>query len=149
MTLVTRRICGPTHPLRPQLQNELAILRTDVDRFFKRMSQKDVHNLFGNILGTIVRDIIKKQVGGGKMGFLVDNTEIPYYGNLRTDYEIGTRHSHLGTRKYRMIQGHALHGSGLTLFSGFHPIKYKQYRSKYIGVEAEWAKDSEPKFHML
>ncbi|WP_457557355.1 hypothetical protein [Candidatus Harpocratesius sp.] len=73
------------------------------------------------------------------MRLLIDNTEYPYYGKFQPPFEVGT-HKQLGTRKARLFQGFALQGCGITLFSEFRLLRYKQYRSKRIGVGAKWLK---------
>lgn len=73
------------------------------------------------------------------MRFLVDNTEYPYYGKLTLPFEVGT-HRQQGTQKARLFQGMAVQGSGMTLFTEFRLLRYKQYRSKHFGVAAKWLK---------
>jgi hypothetical protein len=111
--------------------------QTDVDKFFRRLTEKEVHFIFGNLLNAVNRTIRQKIIGGSKLRVLVDNTEYAYYGHAHHPFEIGT-HRHPGTQKARLFQGIALQGSGMTLFSEFRLLRYNQYRAKHIGVATEW-----------
>lgn len=113
--------------------------QTDVDKFFRRLSEKDVHFIFGNVLCALNRKIRDLTIGGSKMRLLVDNTEYPYYGIPQPPFEMGT-HKQKGTQKARMFQAMALQGCGVTLFSEFRLLRYKQYRAKHIGIASEWLK---------
>ncbi|MCF2141372.1 MAG: hypothetical protein K9W44_15040 [Candidatus Lokiarchaeota archaeon] len=113
--------------------------QTDVDKFFRRLSENDVHFIFGNLLNHVNQKIRSHSIGGSKMRLLVDNTEYSYYGKLRPPFEVGT-HKQPGTRKARLFQGMAIQGCGMTLFSEFRLLRYKQYRAKHIGLSAKWHK---------
>jgi hypothetical protein len=113
--------------------------QTDVDKFFRRLSEKDVHFIFGNILNRLNQEIRRSAIGSSKLRLLVDNTEYPYFGKLRPPFEVGT-HKQQGTRKARLFQGMGLHGCGMMLFSEFRLLRYKQYRAKHIGISAKWLK---------
>jgi hypothetical protein len=113
--------------------------QTDVDKFFRLLSEKEVNMLFGNLLMNVVQKIKAKCIGGSKLRFLVDNTEYAYYGKPNTPFEIGTNRKP-GTRFCRMFQGHALHGSGMTLFTDFYPLQKGKYRSINIPHSVEWLK---------
>jgi hypothetical protein len=111
--------------------------QTDVDKFFRLLTEKEVLDLFGNVLSELNLIIRKKVIGGSKMRYLVDNTEYAYYGVLNHPFEVGTNR-HQGTYKCRLFQGMALQGCGLTLFSEFRLLRYQQYRARHIGVATEW-----------
>ncbi|MHA1521558.1 MAG: hypothetical protein ACTSRK_15360, partial [Promethearchaeota archaeon] len=55
--------------------------QTEVDKFFRRFSEKQVQNLFGNINMALCRKISQFFGSSQKWRFLVDNTEYPYYGD--------------------------------------------------------------------
>ncbi len=113
--------------------------QTEVDKFFRKLSEKDVHFIFGNILNRLNQEIRRLGIWGSKMRLLVDNTEYPYSGKPKPPFEVET-HKQQGTRKSRLFQGMVLHGCGMTLFSEFRLLRYKQYRAKHIGLFAKWLK---------
>ncbi|QEE15540.2 transposase [Promethearchaeum syntrophicum] len=111
--------------------------QTDVDKFFRLLSEKEVNMLFGNLLMNVVLKVKARCIGGSKLRFLVDNTEYAYYGKPNSLFEIGTNRKP-GTRFCRMFQGHALHGSGMTLFTDFYLLQKGKYRCLNIPHSVEW-----------
>ena len=113
--------------------------QTDVDKFFRRLSEREVQNLFGNLNMALCRKIMQFLKHGQTWRFLVDNTTYPYYGAKTPPFDIGTIR-HQGTRVCRMFQGHSLHGCDITLFYDFYLLRKGQYRSKSIPHSISWLK---------
>lgn len=113
--------------------------QTDVDKFFRLFTEKEVNTLFGNLIMALNKEIFKSQIGSSKFRFLVDNTEYGYYGIPNPMYDIGTNRKP-GTKVCHMFQGHVLQGSGMTLFLDFFLLKKGQYRGISIPPSVEWAK---------
>jgi hypothetical protein len=113
--------------------------QTDIDKFFRLLTENEIHFLFGNLLANFNQKIRKAKIGGSKLRLLVDNTEYPYYGKLHPPYEVGT-HRQPGTHKARLFQTMALQGCGMTLFTEFRVLRHNQYRAKHIGIGADWLK---------
>ncbi|MHA1775905.1 MAG: hypothetical protein DRO88_11845 [Promethearchaeia archaeon] len=64
--------------------------QTDVDKFFRRLSEKDIHFIFGNILNRLNQEIRRWTIRGSKMRLLVDNTKYPSYLKLQPPIEVET-----------------------------------------------------------
>lgn len=120
-------------------QHRLIPHQTDVDKFIKILSEKEVHFIFGNLLTALNAEIKKRTIGGSKMRFLVDNTEYAYYGKHKPPFEVDT-HRTKGTRKCRLFQVMALQGCGMTLFHEFRLLRIGQYRSLHISPSISAAK---------
>jgi hypothetical protein len=113
--------------------------QTDVDKFFRLFSSKEVQFVFGNILTHLNLIIKKQEIGGANLVFIADNTKYPYYGLDRTQFELGY-HDLPGTDVCRMFQGHMLHGCGISLFTDFHPIQFNVYRGISLRSSVMWLK---------
>ena len=114
--------------------------QTEVDKYFRRFSEKEVHNLFGNINMALCRKIAKFFGSSQKWRFLVDNTEYPYYGKTITPYEQKTYKRHMGTKTVRMFQGHSVHCQNITLFTDFYLLQKGKCRWLPIPNSTEWLK---------
>lgn len=112
--------------------------QTDVDKFFRRLSLKEIQNLFGNINMALCRNIAQYFGSSQKWRFLVDNTEYPYYGKTKTPYEQGTFKKHMGTRTIRLFQGHSTHCQNITLFTDFYLLQKGVGRWLSIPKSADW-----------
>ena len=113
--------------------------QTDVNKFLRLLTEKEVHFIFGNLLSALNKRIQKELIGGSKMRFMVDNTEYGYYGKPTPPFDIGTRKKQ-GTKKCRIFQGHAMQGCGMTLFNEFRILRLNQYRSLHIPDSIKWLK---------
>ena len=114
--------------------------QTEVDKYFRRFSEKEVQNLFGNINMALCRKIVKYYGTSQKWRFMVDNTEFPYYGETKTPYEQKTYKRHMGTKTIRLFQGHAVHCQNITLFTDFFLLQKGQCRWLSIPNSTEWLK---------
>lgn len=112
--------------------------QTDIDKYFRRFSEKDVHNLFGNVLLALCRKIASKYDSRQKWRFMADNTEYAYFGKTKTPYEQGSKRRHMGTKKIRLIQGHGLHCQNLTIFTDFYLLRKGHPRWISIPKSVEW-----------
>ena len=113
--------------------------QTDVDKFFRMMTEQEVQTVFGNLNMHICEKIVTHIGRGQRWRLLVDNTEYAYYGKTKTKYDMGSMR-HQGTRRIRLFQGHSLHASDMTLFYDFHLLQKGQYRSKSIHPSVRWLK---------
>ena len=113
---------------------------TDVDKFFRirEESEISIHKIFGDLLFTIFRMIIKRYNPSREVYAMVDNTEIPFFGRARDNTVIGTHRKHMGTKKCHLIQGMGVEGAGMFLFTGFRLMRMHHYRSKYIPQDVAW-----------
>lgn len=113
--------------------------QTEVDKFFRRLTEKEIQQIFGQVLMEINKRIKKKVMGGAKVRFYADNTQYPYYGNDRTSFEI-KGHDLPGTKYCRMIQGHQLYSCGISLFTDFFLLQHKKYRGANLRSSVSWIK---------
>ncbi len=120
-------------------QRRLIPHQTEVDKFFRLLTKAEVHTIFGNILTELNLRIKRDDFGSSKMRFLADNTKYAYYGKKITSHEIGTM-GMPGTRYCRMIQGHALNGCGMTLFTDFYAVEKGKYRAAPLAPSVDWLK---------
>jgi len=111
--------------------------QTKVDEFLRRFSEKEVQQVFGNILAQINEYIRKEEIKTSKVKFIADNTKYPYYGSMKTNTEIGSTKLP-GTKYCRMIQGHSIYGAKLHLFTYFGTIRKGTYRAAPIFGELNW-----------
>ena len=105
--------------------------QTKVDELLRRFSEKEVQQVFGNILAQINEYIRKEEIKTSKVKFIADNTKYPYYGSMKTNTEIGSTKLP-GTKYCRMIQGHSIYGAKLHLFTYFGTIRKGTYRAAPI-----------------
>jgi len=120
--------------------------QTDVDKYFRRFTKTEVHNLFGNINMALCRKIAQFFSTSQKWRFLVDNTEFAYYGKTRTGFEQKTFKRHMGTKTIRLFQGHAVHCQNITLFTDFYLLQKGKGRWLSIPNSTEWLKWNEYNF---
>lgn len=112
--------------------------QTDVDKYFHRLTQKEVQDLFGNILMALCRKIAASFDSRQKWRFMADNTEYAYYGKTKTPFEQGSKRKHQGTKKIRLFQGHGIHCQNLTLFTDFYLLQKGHPRWISIPKSADW-----------
>ncbi len=112
--------------------------QTEVDKYFRRFSEKEVQDLFGNTLMALCRKIAKFFGLSQKWRYLVDNTEYPYYGKTITPYEQKTYKRHMGTKTVRLFQGHSVHCQNITLFTDFYLLQKGKCRLLPIPNSTEW-----------
>jgi hypothetical protein len=113
--------------------------QTEIDKFTRRLTEKEAQQIFGQVLMEINVRIRKKVMGGAKVRFFADNTQYPYYGNDRTPYEIKANKLK-GTKYCRMIQGHQIQGCGMSLFTDFFLLQHRKYRSANLQSSVAWIK---------
>jgi len=113
--------------------------QTEVDKFFRRFTEKEVLSVFGNLLTALNRQAQSRYIGGTSMRLIVDNTEYGYYGKPTPPFDIGTTRMQ-GTKVCRMFQGHAIHGCGMTLFTDFKLLRKSVYRARDIPSTGKWLK---------
>ena len=114
--------------------------QTDVDKFFRICAENEItiHNIFGNVLTALAVMIMKKYNPSMETYCVVDNTEIPYFGDATDDTVIGTHRKHMGTDKCHLVQGLGVKGSGMFLFTSIRLMRMKQYRAKHIPEDIKW-----------
>jgi hypothetical protein len=117
--------------------------QTDVDKYFRRFSEEEVQNLFGNINMALCRQIAQHFGELQQWRFLVDNTEYPYYGKTSTAYEQKTFKHHMGTKTIRLFQGHSVHCQNITLFTDFYLLQKGKCRWLSIPHSTDWLKWNE------
>jgi len=114
--------------------------QTDVDKYFRRLTQNEVQNLFGNLNMTLCRKISRYTGENQQWRFIADNTEFPYYGTTQTPFEQKTFKKHMGTKRVRMFQGHVVHSQHITLFTDFYLLQKGHCRWLSIPNSIEWLK---------
>jgi len=113
--------------------------QTSVDAFFRKLTKEEVNTIFGNVLSEMIRYVKKKIFHSSSVRFIADNSKYPYYGEDKTSYEIGADKLP-GTKHCRMIQGHAIHSSGMTLYTDFFLLEKGKYRSASLLPSVKWLK---------
>jgi hypothetical protein len=111
--------------------------QTDVNKFFRLLSEKEMQFIFGNLLMALNSEIRQRIIGSGNMCFIADNTKYAYYGKDRSAYELGTTHLP-GTHFSHQFQAHAIHAAGSTLFTDFFLLQKGIYRAKPIPMSVEY-----------
>jgi hypothetical protein len=111
--------------------------QTDVDKFFRRLSERDVRTIFGGVLDAWVQEITA-QVGTRRAWkFIADNTKFPYYGKRDPRKHIKAPHLP-GTKHAWMFQGNSVVSEGIHLFVDFHSLTRGVYRCAAIPATIQW-----------
>ena len=111
--------------------------QTDVDKFFRCLTERDVRTIFGGVLDAWVRAIANRVGRGRTWKFIADNTKFPYYGKKDP-------HKHIqaprlpGTKHAWMFQGCSITSENLHLFVDFHSLTKGVYRCAAIPSTLRW-----------
>ena len=111
--------------------------QTDVDKFFRRLSERDVSTIFGGVLDAWVQEITKRLGKRRAWKFIADNTKYPYYGKRNPAKHIKAPHLP-GTKHAWMFQGNSVASGGIHLFVDFHSLTRGVYRCKDIPGTLRW-----------
>jgi len=111
--------------------------QTDVDQFFRRLTEQDVKILFGGLLDYIVQKIVQEQTPNRSWLSIVDNTKYAYYGKINPVKHIGSNHLP-GTKVAWMIQGISFHSSDIHLYTDFHTLSKGVYRALHVPDSIAW-----------
>lgn len=113
--------------------------QTDVDLFFRELSESDVKLLFGGLLDCYVHKIVKEQVPGRSWLSMVDNTKEPYYGEPDPLKHIGADKLQ-GTKVAWFFQGISIHSQDIHLFTDFYSLTKGIYRAMDVPEAIAWQK---------
>jgi hypothetical protein len=111
--------------------------QTDVDKFFRRLSERDVKTIFGGVLDAWVQAITAKVGKNRSWKFIADNTKFPYYGKRDPSKHIKSPRLP-GTKHAWMFQGCSVASGDLHLFVDFHSITKGVYRCGEIPGTIQW-----------
>ena len=113
--------------------------QTTVDKFFRRLSEKDVKNILGAANDALVSLIVKKIAPGRTWTGMVDNTKYPYYGVIDPLKHIQAPKLP-GTKYAWFMQGVSIHSSGIHIYTDFHSLTKGVYRAKDVPMSFAWQK---------
>ncbi len=111
--------------------------QTDVDKFFRRLSERDVRTIFGGVLDAWVQEITANVGQRRAWKFIADNTKFPYYGKKDPRKHIKAPHLP-GTKHAWMFQGNSVASAGIHLFADFHSLTRGVYRCAAILPTLSW-----------
>jgi hypothetical protein len=111
--------------------------QTDVDKFFRRLSERDVKTIFGGVLDAFVQAITAKVGKKRSWKFIADNTKFPYYGKRDPKKHIKSPRLP-GTKHAWMFQGCSVVSEDLHLFVDFHSLTKGVYRCGEIPDTIQW-----------
>jgi hypothetical protein len=111
--------------------------QTEIDKYFRRLTEKEVKTLFGSILDGINEYIYRHITKDRSWTVIADNTKYPYYGaidatkHMRAPYLPGTKHAWF-------FQGISVISKDIHLFTDFHSLTKGVYRCKDIPDSIRW-----------
>ncbi|MHA1896964.1 MAG: hypothetical protein ACTSU2_06160, partial [Promethearchaeota archaeon] len=112
--------------------------QTDIDKFFRKLSELEVMAIFGGIIDYLNQKIIKEYLPGRTWIFAVDNTKYPYYGT-RIDPKKHIKAKELpGTSVAWFFQEYMIHSQDINLITSIRSLTKGVYRSKDIPGEVSW-----------
>jgi hypothetical protein len=111
--------------------------QTDVDKFFRLLTESEVKTIFGGILDYLIRKIVFSTYERRSWTAIVDNTKYPYYGKPNPQKHIGT-HNLPGTKVAWYFQGISLQSEQMHLFVDFHSLTKGVYRALNVAASVAW-----------
>ena len=111
--------------------------QTDVDKFFRRLSESDVKMVLRAANDKFIDIINKKIIPRRSWTGMVDNSKYPYYGAIDEDKHINAPHLP-GTKCAWFIQGVSIHSLNIHLFTDFHSLTKGVYRAKDVEPSFSW-----------
>jgi hypothetical protein len=113
--------------------------QTDVNKFLRCLSEKDIMNLQLVFLDRFNREIMNSLGGKRTWKIIADNTKYPYYGTLDPIKHI-QNHKLPGTKHAWMFQGISALSGTIQIYLNFYSLTKGVYRSKDIPKEIDWLK---------
>lgn len=105
--------------------------QTEIDKYFRRLIEKEVKILFGSILDRINEYIYRYIAKDRSWTIIADNTKYPYYGTIDSNKHM--RAPYLPGTKYAwFFQGIFVISKDIHLFTDFHSLTKGVYRCKDI-----------------
>jgi len=127
-----------THLFRDNLRERRVIPhQTEIDKYFRRLSEKEVKNLFGSILDGINELIYRFIARDRSWTTIADNTKYPYYGTTNATKHMKALHLP-GTKYAWFFQGISVLSKNIHLYTDFHSLTKGVYRSKDISNSIKW-----------
>lgn len=111
--------------------------QTDVDKFFNRLTEKEVKTIFGGLLDYFAQKIMKEKCQNRSWTCMVDNTKYAYYGKLDPQKHIGCNKLP-GTRVAWFYQGVSMQSEDVHLFLEFNSLTKGVYRALKIPDSIQW-----------
>jgi len=113
--------------------------QTEIDKFYRHLSESEVKMIFGGILDYLVQKIMKEVCAWRNWVAIVDNTKKPFYGKRDPLKHMGS-HNLPGTNVAWFFQGISIQSEQIHLFIDFHSLTKGIYRALHVDTSVAWAK---------